>query len=637
MPPVRRLTAILAADVAGYSRLMGADEEGTHGRLKAHLGQLVDPKIKEHRGRTVKNTGDGLLAEFASVVDAVRCAVEVQRGMAERNASTPSEKRIEFRIGVNLGDGIAEEHDIFGDGVNVAARLEALAEPGGICISRVVRDQIRDKLPYPFEDKGEQGVKNIARPVRVYALRTQGVADPRASNPPIVPRHRTTALAAIAVTFAAGLVFAAIAWWGWPATKPSTSPAVAVATSIAPPLAAPRLSIVVLPFVNLSNDPDQQYFADGITEDLTTDLSRIGGMFVISRDSAFTYKNRPVNAKQIARELGVRYLLEGSVQRYGNQVRINAQLIAADTDAHLWAERFDRDLSDLFALQNEITGRIAVALNAEMIGAETIRPIEHPDALDFVLRGRAAFLKPLTPDSFAEAVGYFERALVIHPGSVAAQASLAGSLAGRVMEGMTDTRTADLERAEALARQALAASPRSPLGHWARAQVLRAEDHYKDAIPEYEAVIAFNRNSVGAISALADCKLHAGPVDEVVPLQEHALRLSPRDPLVSNMYGLIGIAALLQSRTDEAIVWLEKAREANPARSFPYAGLASAHALKGDIERASAELAEARQLNSGFFRSLARIKARYAEVPQMRALFEATYLEGLRKAGMPEE
>jgi adenylate cyclase len=335
MPAVRRLAAIIAADVAGYSRLMGADEEGTHERLKAHLQELVNPKIAEHRGRIVKNTGDGFLAEFPSVVGAVRCAVEIQRGMAKREPEVPEGKRITFRIGINLGDVIAEPDDIYGDGVNVAARLEALAEPGGICLSRVVRDQIRDKLPYRFEDRGEQSVKNIARPVRVYALRPEAEAEPPGPRVRIVsPRRRTTVLAAIA---AAALIIAVIALTIWPATKPSTSPAVAAAISVAP-LVAPRLSIIVLPFANLSGDPEQQYFADGITEDLTTDLSRIPDMFVISRNSAFTYKDKPVNAKQIGRELGVRYVLEGSVQRSGNLARVNAQLINTETAAHLWAE-----------------------------------------------------------------------------------------------------------------------------------------------------------------------------------------------------------------------------------------------------------------------------------------------------------
>jgi TolB-like protein len=333
---------------------MGADEEGAHERLQGHFRELVNPKIAEHRGRVVKNTGDGFLAEFASVVDAVRCAVEVQRNMAERNDGIPPEKRIEFRIGINLGDVIAEGDDIYGDGVNIAARLEALAEAGGICVSRMVRDNVRDKLDCAFEDLGEQQVKNIARPVRVYALRPETITQvPRADVPIALSRRRHSVVAPITAAIAAVLVIATLAWWVWSPTRPpSTTPAaVAATTSVAQPLVAPRLSIVVLPFANLSSDPDQQYFADGITDDLTTDLSRIGGMFVISRDSAFTYKDKPVNAKQIGRELGVRYLLEGSVQRSGKQVRINAQLIAADTDAHLWAERFDRELSDLFALQ----------------------------------------------------------------------------------------------------------------------------------------------------------------------------------------------------------------------------------------------------------------------------------------------
>ena len=330
MASTRRLVAILALDVAGYSRLMSVDEEGTHERLKAHLGQLVDPKITEHRGRTVKNTGDGLLAEFGSVVDAVRCAVEVQRGMIDREPTVTDERRIRFRIGINLGDVIVEEYDIFGDGVNVAARLEALAEPGGICVSRMVRDQIQDKLPYQFEDMGEQSVKNIARPVRAYALRPKAIAGlPKASAPS--------------------------------------------GTSISQPADALRLSIVVLPFTNLSDDREQQYFADWITEDLTTDLSRLAGMLVISRNTAFTYRDKRVDTRQIGRELAVRYVLEGSLRRADNRVRVNAQLIDAETDTHLWAERFDGDAGDLFALQDEITSRIAAALDLELVGAEATR------------------------------------------------------------------------------------------------------------------------------------------------------------------------------------------------------------------------------------------------------------------------
>src|SRR5262252_4509359 len=401
MSTARRLAAILAADVAGYSRLMGEDEEGTHERLKAHHRELVDPKIGEHAGRIVKTTGDGVLAEFASVVDAVRCASEIQRAMIDREAGIPDDRRIRFRIGINLGDVIAENDDIFGDGVNVAARLEALAEPGGICISRTVRDHIRDKLSYAFEDLGEQSVKNIARPVRVYALRPDAIAElPTPSLPPAPP--------------------------------------------ISQPVVVPRLSIVVLPFTNLSNDPDQQYFADGITEDLTTDLSRISDMFVISRNTAFAYRNKSIDTKQIGRELGVRYVLEGSVQRSGNRLRVTAQLIDVQTDSHVWAERFYGDAGDLFVLQDEITGRIAIALDLELIGAEAARPAEHPDALDYILRGRAASNKPQTRDTRAEAIGLFERALVVDPRSVEAQAALAGALTGRALDGMATSAVADI-------------------------------------------------------------------------------------------------------------------------------------------------------------------------------------------------
>jgi adenylate cyclase len=331
MASTRRLAAILAADVAGYSRLMGADEEGTHERSQAHRREVVEPKIKDHRGRIVKNTGDGLLAEFASVVDAVRCAVEVQRAMVDREPEVSEDRRIRFRVGINLGDVIVGDDDIFGDGVNVAARLEALADPGGICVSRVVRDQVRDKLDFAFDDLGEQQVKNIARPARAYMLPPEAVAAlPAPSILPILP--------------------------------------------ISQPPVVPHLSIVVLPFANLGNDPDQQYFADGITEDLTTNLSRIAGMLVISRNTAFTYQGKQVDTKQVGRELGVRYVLEGTVRRSGNQIRINAQLIDAETDAHLWAERFNGDTADLFTLQDEVTSRIAAALTTELVSAEAARP-----------------------------------------------------------------------------------------------------------------------------------------------------------------------------------------------------------------------------------------------------------------------
>jgi TolB-like protein/class 3 adenylate cyclase/tetratricopeptide (TPR) repeat protein len=649
MPSVRRLTAILAADVAGYSRLMGADEEGTHERLKAHRRALVDPKIAEHHGRIVKTTGDGMLVEFPSVVDAVRCAVEVQRGMVERNAETAENNRISFRVGVNLGDVIAEEDDIFGDGVNIAARLEALAEPGGICISRVVRDQIRDKLNYPFEDRGEQSVKNIARPVRVYALRPEATADPAASRVRIVsPGRRRGAIAAMVGVASVALVIAVVAWWIWPATRSSPTATVAGApatASIAQPLVAPRLSTVVLPFANISNDPDQQYFADGITEDLTTDLSRIAGMVVISRNTAFTYRNKPVDARQIGRDLGVRYVLEGSVQRSGNQLRVTAQLIDAATDTHLWAERFDRDMGDLFALQNEITGRIANALGVELIAAEAAQPTENPDALDYILRGRAAWNKGPTRDNYAQAISLFECALALDPRSVDAQIWLASALVTRVTSQLTDSATADIARAEGLIGQILAAAPRNPLAHWVKGQVLRTQGRCDAAIPEFETVIALNRNSAGAYGNLGWCKFLTGSIEEMIPLVEQAVRLSRYDPFIGYNYARIGLAHLLQSHNDEAIVWFEKAGSAHPGLFDVHSGAASAYALKDETERAAAELAEAkRRTGDGRYSSIARLKAtgffgvrEDSMVPKIRALFEATYFVGLRKAGMPED
>jgi len=371
MPPVRRLTAILAADVAGYSRLMGADEEGTHERLQAHFRELVNPKINEHRGRIVKNAGDGFLAEFPSVVDAVRSAVEVQRGMAEREPEVPEERRIRFRMGINLGDVIAEEHDIFGDGVNVAARLEALAEPGGICVSRVVRDQVRDRLDYAFEDLGEQQVKNIARPVRVYRVgdRARPIAQPLSAAPSALPLP----------------------------DKPS---------------------IAVLPFSNMSSDPEQESFADGIAEDVITALSRYPSLFVIARNSCFTYKGRTVDVKQIGCELGVRYVLEGSLRKAGNRIRVTAQLVEAETGKHDWAERYDRDFADIFAVQDEITEAVTIAIAPAIAEAEQHRAMRKPpgslDAWAAYQRGLWHFSKFTTNDN-AIAQKFFQQAIKSDP------------------------------------------------------------------------------------------------------------------------------------------------------------------------------------------------------------------------------
>jgi TolB-like protein/Tfp pilus assembly protein PilF len=407
------------------------------------------------------------------------------------------------------------------------------------------------------------------------------------------------------------------------------------------PLMAPRLSILVLPFTNLSNDPDQQYFADGMTEDLTTDLSRIAHMFVIACNTAFIYRNKPIAAKQIGRELGVRYLLEGSVQRLGSQVRINAQLIEAETNAHLWAERFDGDTSDLFVLQNEIITRIAVALNQELIAAEAARRTEHPDVSEYILRARAAYAKPISRERNAEGIRLLELALALDPDSAEAQSMLAGALAGRVLNGLSDARGSDLERAKRLSEQALAASFHSPWAHIAKAHLLRAQRRYSEAIPEYETALAYNRNYVYAYFALGKCKLYTGSIEETIPLVERAIRLSPRDPELGVWYKQIGHVHLLQSRMGEAVIWLQKARNHTPGHPTIRGDLASAYALNGETERAAVQLAKARRLSpDDRYSSIARLKeVRNFQMltTQIRALSEATYYSGLRKAGMPEK
>jgi TolB-like protein/Flp pilus assembly protein TadD len=402
----------------------------------------------------------------------------------------------------------------------------------------------------------------------------------------------------------------------------------------------PRLSIVVLPFSNLSADRRQQYFADGITGDLTTDLSRIADSFVISRNTAFTYRDKPLDTKQVGRELSVRYVLEGSIQRSGKRVRVNAQLIDSETDAHIWAERIEGDTSDLFSLQDEITGRIAVSLNLALVEAEANRPTVDPDAMDYIFRARAVRSGPPTRDSVYEAVDLLERALALDPNSAEAQSWLATVLVGRVLLQTGNTDAADIARAEDLLEQALAVSPYAPRAHWIKGQLLRAQCRYAEAIPEYEAAIALDRNLPEPYGNLAHIKLLTGSLEVVKPLVERSIRLSPRDTALGYWYDLIGVTHLLQSRTDEAIIWLERARSASPARPFIHADLAAAYGIRRESERAAAELAEARRLTDNPERYSSRAgKGRFGNgmVPQVRLLYENTYELGMRRAGMPAE
>jgi adenylate cyclase len=527
---------------------------------------------------------------------------------------------------------IVQGENLFGDGVNIAARLESLAEPGGICLSGAVREQIGSRLPIAFTPLGEQRVKNIAEPVRAFKVADgTGSRTPtsgaKAAWAPISTRIIGAAAAAAILVVAGGG-----AWWLW-----ERQPETTLVGSPSQPFSAPRLSLVVLPFANLSNDPEQEYFADGITDDLTTDLSRIKGSLVIARNTAFSYKGKPVDAKQIGRELRVRYVLEGSVQRAGNQVRVNAQLIDAENGANLWAERFDRDIGDLFALQNEITARIANALQGQLAIAESRRPADNPDAIDYILRGRAVLTNPISRENYDKADEYFEKALALDPHSVDAAAWLAVSLTVRVTDELSDSPDADLQRAEQLAAQVLAADPNSALAHYAKAQVLRAQSRFKEAIPEYETAIALDPSRVPAYAHVGWCKFLSGSVDDALPYFEHVIRLSPTGPGIAPWYGRMGVIQLLKSQIDAAIASLEKASWENPRLPFVHAYLAAAYALKGESERAHAQLAEAQKLSKAYA-SLADVaKSSWFDDPKIRALADATYFPGLRKAGLPEE
>ena len=394
--------------------------------------------------------------------------------------------------------------------------------------------------------------------------------------------------------------------------------------------------MVVLPFANLSNDPEQEYFVDGITEDLTTDLAHIQGSVVIARNTAFTYKGKSAAAKQIGRELGVRYVLEGSVQRIGNQVRINTQLVDAETGAQLWAERFDRNAGDLFALQNEITARIARALQAQLAIAEARRPTNNPDALDYILRGRAVLTRPISKGNSNEAAALFEKALALDPQSADAATWLAATLAFRVTDDFSDDPDKDLHRAEGLVVQALAASPDSALAHYVKGQVLFAQSRCGEAIPEYERAISLDRSRAPAYARLGWCKFLTGSADEAISYFEQAMHLSPHEPAIAPWYGRMGVIYLLQSHIDEAIASLEKASSENERLAFVHAYLAAGYALKDETDRARAELAEAQGL-SKMYSSLATVKkSSWFDNPKIRALAEATYFPGLRKAGLPE-
>ena len=578
----RRLAAILAADVVGYSRLMGANEVGTLRALKMLRKELVDPAIARHGGRIVKLAGDGILIEFASVVDAVACAAEIQREMARRNAGTPQERRIEYRIGINIGDVIVDGDDIYGDGVNVAARLEALAEPGGIWTSGAAQEQVRDKLPFAFADKGEQALKNIARPVRVYALDPDAVAALSEVEASLAVPGSTSQRDANRIWAAGGLAAALIRTVGTFLAKLARRERSAAAgtargseddqgsrarqsrplsralreerrrtrRAARVPEAAQtpaRLSIIVLPFANRSGDPAQDYLADVITDELTTALSRIRGSSVIARSTAFTYKGKAVDVKQIGQDLGVRYALEGSAQQSGNRVRVNVQLISAETGAHLWAEQFDTDRADLLTMQDEIVTRLARALAIEIEAIEAARVARtrpgNQDAEDLALRGVAGFNNSAVGSAEREAAfDLCERALKIDGHNVLALSMTAGMYAGRALAGLSVGWEADIRQAGDLAGRALALEPDNYLAHFAKSVVLMGQKRPEEALVEAERSLALNPSFVPAYTVLCVANHVMGRPEKVIELADRAIRLSPRDPLLYSFYFIKGNA-----------------------------------------------------------------------------------------------
>jgi class 3 adenylate cyclase/TolB-like protein len=487
MNETRKLAAILVADIVGYSRLASADEDRTLARVRGLRSDLIDPAIAAHHGRIVKRTGDGSIIEFRSVVDAVRCAIEMQTGMAERNAGVPPERRIEFRIGIHLGDVVEEsDGDLMGDGVNVAARLEGICEPGGVCLSEQAYWQVKSRLELQVADLGPQSLKNIAEPVHAYLLRHGAPATPKSSRAAarrggVLQRWPAFAAALALVLVAAGV-------FGWRASYAPRFMAASVDDKLAN---APHLSIVVLPFENLGGDKEQDYFADGITEDLTTDLSHLQDAFVIARGTAYSYKGKPIDPKQIGRDLGVRYLLEGSVRRVGETVEVNAQLISTETGAHVWADRFDGERSKLGELQVEFVSRLANSLGVELVKAEALRAMRerpnNPDASDLVMRGWAALNSNPDKAGLKDAATLFERALALDPQNVSAMIGLTTTLTWRLNTNQSDDRGGDLARAEETIDRALVLQPHNSAAHNQKGYVFHAKAQWGPAIAEAEA------------------------------------------------------------------------------------------------------------------------------------------------------
>ena len=577
----RRLAAILAADMVGYSRLMEADEEGTIKRQKTHRSELIDSAIAEHGGRIVKTTGDGLLVEFPSVVDAVRCAVAIQQAMVEREAGVPEERRIRYRVGVNLGDIVVDGDDILGDGVNVAARLEGLAEPGGICISIDVFRQIEGKLDLAFDDLGEQQVKNMEKPIRVYRIRP--------------------------------------------------GPAAAAVEELALEL-PDKPSIAVLPFDNLSDDQKQVFFADGIVEEIITSLSKIPDLFVIARNSSFAYKDMSPDVRQVAKELGVRYVLEGSVRKAENRVRITAQLIEASSGHHLWAERYDRELVDIFNLQDEITSEIVTALEVRLTEGEQARlrrrQTDDLGAWEFFVRGQT-LLRRHTKEDNPPARAFFEQALERDPDFAAASVLLAWTHVIDARLGWSTSAEVSLEQGAALCEKSLALDDAQPDAYALLGCMRLIQRRYEEAETYGRKAIEVGPNVADAFVWLATTLNYTGRAQEAVGLIEKAMRFSPFYP--SWYLGILGVSYRVLGRFEDAIAADMKRLARDPHNTLSNFRLAAVYAGMGREDEARAQVAEALKKNPNASIHQVRVSEPYRDEDEMER-----YLDGLRKAGLPE-
>jgi adenylate cyclase len=631
MSETRKLAAILVADIVGYSRLAGADEERTLARLRALRSDLIDPSIALHRGRIVKRTGDGSIIEFRSVVDAVRCAIEVQSGMVERNAGLPPERRIEFRVGIHLGDVVEEsDGDLMGDGVNIAARLEGIAKPGAICVSEDAYRQVKQRLDLKITDLGPTQLKNIAEPIRVYALDVGQLARPL-PRPPDAQQRRFSRARWALVLAAFTLLAAGFGWLILHTGRQLTDAS----------LLTPRLSLVVLPFANLSGDAGQDYLGDVLTEELTTSLSRLPDSFVVSRTTAFAYRGKSEDVKAIGRELGVRYVLEGSAQKSGARIRVTAQLIDAETGAHLWAEQFDADQGDMLEMQDEIVTRLAHTLQIQLTAVEASRVgrahPENADAEELAMQCEAGYLRwGVMPSAAQRAFALCERALAIDGHNVRALAILAIRSQVRIINFMSEDINDELRKADELSARALALDPNNYLSHYARALFL-SYGRPDEAIEEAERALAFNPSFLATYIALASANLSAGHAEKAVEYVESALRLSPRDPLAYAFLRTKGLGLFALGRYEEASEAYRQSLAVNSELQDGYAMLSASLAMMGRDADAREMLRRYLALPAGAAKSIAQYKTRQPyNSPFLRELGDRVD-QGLRKAGMPEE